>query len=66
MTIPAPHQLRVLNEEAELAERLGKLTAFLESDKVETVPRDELLRLLSQVDGMNQYLAVLRLRIANF
>jgi hypothetical protein len=66
MTIPTPHQLRVLNEEAELAERHAKLLAFVLSDKIKTVSVDENDCLFRQESMMRAYLDVLRERIANF
>jgi hypothetical protein len=66
MTIPAPHQLRVLNEEAELAERHTKLCDFLVSDKIVKVSPEERSRLERQEYCMRGYLDVLRERIANF
>jgi len=66
MTIPAPHQLRVLNEEAELAERHKKLCDFLVSDKIVTVHPEEQDRLGRQEQFMRGYLDILRERIAHF
>lgn len=66
MNIPAPHQLRVLNEEAELAERHTKLCAFLASDKIVAVSPEEQNRLDQQEQFMRGYLALLRDRIAHF
>jgi len=66
MTIPAPHQLRVLNEEAELAERVDKLYAFMVSERFDAVPDDEQDRMEKQHEAMKVYRDVLRERIANF
>jgi hypothetical protein len=66
MTIPAPHQLRVLNEEAELAERHAKLCAFLQSDKITSVDFAGQERLGRQCRYMHDLLLILRERIANF
>ncbi len=61
-----PHQERVLQEKAELDERLAKLTAFLETDTYHALPDEdkELLRL--QWALMCDLSDILAKRIARF
>lgn len=60
------YQLRVLTERDELATRLSKLRAFLESDAYQSVDPPEQSRLLAQAEHMGKYLAVLNDRIIAF
>jgi hypothetical protein len=58
-----PHQYRMLNERAELRDRLEKLLAFVNSGSYADVNQDERERLGRQVEHMGDYLAVLNERI---
>lgn len=62
----APHQQRVLTEQRELADKLQKLTAFLNSDKVENIGGIEIEALREQAEHMQAYLNVLSQRIQRF
>ena len=61
-----PYQERVVNERAELAEKVNKLGAFLFTAQFDTVPREEQFRLARQHFLMSAYLAVLDERIRVF
>lgn len=64
----APHQERVVNEKAELDEKLQKLSAFttMQNATFEGLPHAEKDRLIRQRGIMEQYSAVLAERIAAF
>ena len=62
----APHQQRVVDEQAELAERLSKLRAFFQSPIFFKLDSAEQSRLRSQARFMDGYLAVLGERIEAF
>ena len=64
-TMP-PHQRRVINERAELEERLDKLTAFLATPTFESLADAEQERLVRQSGVMVQLSDVLAERIAAF
>lgn len=65
-TVP-PHQQRVLDEKAELDERLAKLDAFIRDSPVFlTLPDDERYHLQQQSKVMLQLSAILAARIVNF
>lgn len=63
-----PHQQRVVDEKRELDEKIQKLTAFVYSEKLTSVVKDddERRRLLQQDELMRQYSRILSERIANF
>ena len=61
-----PHQQRVVDEKAELDERLAKLDTFTHTAAFERLDGDERSRLLEQANLMTRYSAVLRERIAAF
>lgn len=61
-----PHQQRVIDEKAELDERLAKLLAFLNGDVVQTLSWPEQARLGDQCAIMAQYSSILGKRIAAF
>lgn len=61
-----PHEQRVVDERAELSERLSKLDAFIASDVFKTVDEDSRRLLLEQRHYMGNYANVLSLRIALF
>lgn len=68
MTIPAPYQLRVLNERAELKEKVDLLGKFIASDtsQFSKLPFEEQDRMSRQHTHMSYYLQVLDERIAAF
>ena len=61
-----PHQQRVVDEKAELDEKLTKLDAFGRTLLFASLPPDEQGRLNRQHSLMEQYSAVLGERIAAF
>jgi len=62
-----PHQQRVVDEHAELYDRLGKLTVFIESSPIFAgLDPDEQGRLFIQRAAMSAYEAVLAERIRHF
>lgn len=66
MTTLAPHQQRVVDEQADLAERLSNLLSFCRSPVFFGLDRAEQSRLRSQARFMDGYLAVLGERIEAF
>lgn len=62
----APHQQRVVDEKAELGERIHKLVAFLVSPLFAALPVDEQMRLKRQTIAMDQYFTILAERITAF
>lgn len=58
-----PHQYRLLNERAELRDRLGKLLEFIHCEAFLAVPPAERDRLQRQADHMGGYLNVLNERV---
>ena len=68
MTIPPPYQLRVLNERAELKEKVDLLGHFIASDTslFSKLPTEEQERMSRQHSYMSSYLTVLDERIAAF
>ena len=62
-----PHQLRVIEEEAQLADRLTKLSEFFKSDFYNnSLPIEDQLRMRRQQSAMADYLAILQDRIQAF
>jgi hypothetical protein len=63
-----PHQQRVVDEKAELDERLGKLRAFCSQagGVFDSLPTEEKQRLTDQAGHMASYSDVLRRRIEAF
>lgn len=63
-----PFQQRVVDERNELAERLNKLNAFMDSASFTdgSVAYDERRRLRRQAEAMSPYLAILNERIGAF
>lgn len=61
-----PYQQRVVNEKAELDDRLGKLKTFLETEVFSDLDNDERKRLQLQFLAMNTYSQILGERIAHF
>jgi len=62
-----PHQQRILNEKAELDEKLDKLSQFIEGSPVyATLSTDERILLKKQEYYMSEYSEILGRRISNF
>jgi hypothetical protein len=61
-----PHQQRVVDEKAELDEKLEKLRAFFGTDRFDGLDTDEKKRMWRQADHMEAYSGVLGERIAAF
>lgn len=61
-----PHQQRVIDEKAELDEKLSKLLAFLNGNVIATLSLPEQARLGDQCAIMAQYSDILGKRIAAF
>lgn len=62
----ASHQQRVVDEKAELDDKLGKLVSFFSTAIYEGLDKDEKSRLQTQAHHMRGYSAVLGERIAHF
>ena len=61
-----PFQQRVIDEQTELAIRLGKLQEFNRGEFFVSLPVNEQLRLQMQANAMRLYLYILNLRIGAF
>ena len=61
-----PHQQRVVDEKAELDERLGKLYAFLKTGIFKSLPDDDQILLDRQAMAMSILSGILKARIARF
>lgn len=61
-----PHEERVFIEFTELGIKIGKLTAFLASDKISSLPARDQELLSGQLDAMNSYHYYLSQRIKRF
>ena len=61
-----PYQQRVIDEQTELAIKLGKLRKFNGGELFQTLPVDEQLRLQMQANAMMLYLYILNSRIGAF
>lgn len=61
-----PHQQRVVDEKAELDERLLKLRGFFNTDTFRALAVEEHDRLFRQANAMDAYSVVLGERIAAF
>ncbi len=67
MRLPAPHELRVIQEQLELGDKLGKLLCFIGTNPAyATLPPEEQERLGRQASIMQQYANVLSERINAF
>lgn len=60
------YQVRVVAEHNELKAKLKKLIAFLDSDKMQSVPLPDLILMSQQADAMYAYAAILMQRINRF
>jgi len=61
-----PHQKRVVDEKAELNEKLNKLRQFFLSEQYYSLDREEMLRLQKQAEVMQAYSDILSERISHF
>lgn len=61
-----PYQSRVVEEKEQLDERLAKLLEFLQTDTYRALHSEERIRLQLQSVAMQQYLNILKERIAAF
>ena len=61
-----PHEQRVIDEQTELAIKLGKLREFNDGEFFQSLPVDERLRLQMQANAMMLYLYILNSRIGAF
>ncbi len=61
-----PHQQRVVDEKAELDEKMDKLTAFIDTPVFSGLDAAEQERLVRQLHHMGHYTAVLAERIRAF
>lgn len=57
------YQKRLLNEYKELVERTDKLNAFIQSEKVESLPEGKRYLLYSQFSVMQSYRDILGMRL---
>lgn len=61
-----PHELRVIDEKAELDKKISALQAFRKTKVCDGLPREERCRLGAQLTFMESYSVVLGMRIAAF
>lgn len=61
-----PYQQRVMDEKAELDDRLAKLNAFWANPQFDKLPSEEKQRLESQARVMQEYSDILAARISAF
>lgn len=61
-----PHQERVVNEEQELATKLGALSGFIGGEVFRNLSKDEQEKLLRQQKAMTEYHDILEERIEGF
>lgn len=62
----APHEVRVLAEQAELSDRIGKLKAFIGSERFNALPTEDRTLLSTKLEWMDGYSRVLAARISRF
>lgn len=61
-----PHQLRVVLEQQDLTEKIGKLIAFISSTNFGKIDKAEQNRLILQTSVMSTYELILKDRIEAF
>lgn len=61
-----PHENRMLVERGELADRLEKLTAFIDSEAWPKLPEGDRDLMIEQRNHMTAYLGALQRRVARF
>lgn len=61
-----PWQQRVMAERDELSGKVDRLMAFMQSDAIKRIHREDMLLLMEQNYVMRKYLHVLNQRIARF
>ena len=60
------YQIRVIQEQKELDEKINKLEAFIRTDTYDKLDDDEKFRLIDQWEVMNDYSTILGKRIECF
>ena len=60
-----PYEKRLLEEESQLKEKIGKLYDFTQSDKFSELPDYAKQMLIIQLDAMRTYNRVISYRVAN-
>ena len=60
------YQHEVVGEKSDLDWKIDKLAAFVNSERLQSLPKDEIDRLVKQLDIMRQYSGILKERIINF
>lgn len=63
MTLEPNFRTRLINERKQLAERIEKLKAFLQSEKANEIDEVQLALLYAQLPAMRTYLTILSQRI---
>jgi hypothetical protein len=66
MKIPAAHQIRVLNEHADLTVKINALDTFQGNTIFNSLPMSERCRLIDQLGYMRHYQRILAERIEAF
>lgn len=66
MVMYAPHQQRVVDERAELVDKITKLDSFVAGSMFSTLVMEEQGRLSKQLEIMRDYATVLQARIDAF
>lgn len=61
-----PHQSRVVLEKADIDEKIGRLSTFLETITFRSLPDSDQELLIKQLGVMVQYSTILSQRIGNF
>lgn len=60
------YQQRVIDEASELAKKIDKLKPFINSEKFDSVDKQEQILMIQQLGYMTSYLKILKERIDNF
>lgn len=60
------YQQRVFDEASELAKKIDKLKPFINSEKFDSVDKQEQIRMIQQLGYMTSYLRILKERMDNF
>jgi hypothetical protein len=61
-----PHQLQVVDDQADLADKIDRLDQFIQGESFRKLPLDEQARLQWQLGVMEEYSTVLLERIDHF
>lgn len=62
----APHEIRMMEEQAQLTGRIDKLVAFVHTGQFQEMATEDRMLLLEQLSAMQQYGHVLNKRISRF